>query len=106
MRHFRLKIVRNSICRYIIIKSRTLKKQRQYYIEVKILKDGKQYFLYSKGAKIKLPITRSTDMDWVTFNSMDINNDKIPELFIFHEYFNSRDDEEYGQTHVYEIKNN
>lgn len=62
--------------------------------------------MYSKGAKIKLPITRSTDMDWVTFNSMDINNDKIPELFIFHEYFNSRDDEEYGQTHVYEVKNN
>jgi len=73
--------------------------------DYKILKEGKQYFLYIDDyPKIKLPVSQGNDMDWVTFNSMDINNDKIPELFIFHEYFNSKENEEYGQTYVYKVK--
>lgn len=73
--------------------------------DYKILKDGKQYFLHSDGyAKIRLPVSQGNDMDWITFNSMDINDDKIPELFIFHEYFNSKENQEYGETYIYEVK--
>ncbi len=43
-------------------------------------------------------------MDWITFNSMDINNDKVSELFIFNESYNDREDQEYGKMVVYEIK--
>lgn len=73
--------------------------------DYQIRKNSKEYFLDVKGyEKYKLPIKQSNDMDWITFRSMDINNDKSPELFIFHEYYNSSGDQEYGNFYVYEIK--
>jgi DNA-directed RNA polymerase beta' subunit len=73
--------------------------------DYQIRKNGENYFLYKKGySKIKLPIRHYESMDWITFNSMDINNDKIPELFIFNESYNDREDQEYGKMIVYEIK--
>lgn len=73
--------------------------------DYQIRKKGEDYFLYKKGYnEIKLPVRHYESMDWITFNSMDINNDKIPELFIFNESYNSREDNEYGTMTVYEIK--
>ena len=70
-----------------------------------IRKKGEDYFLYKKGySEIKLPVRHYESMDWITFNSMDINNDRIPELFIFNESYNSRQDNEYGTMTVYEIQ--
>ncbi|MGN7708310.1 hypothetical protein [Chryseobacterium sp. 22543] len=73
--------------------------------DYQIRKKGKDYFLSKKGySEIKLPIRHYESTDWITFNSMDINNDKVPELFIFNESYNDRDDKEYGKMIVYEIK--
>ena len=73
--------------------------------DYQIRKKGEDYFLYQKGYnEIKLPVRHYESMDWITFNSMDINNDRIPELFIFNESYNSREDNEYGTMTVYEIK--
>lgn len=73
--------------------------------DYQIRKKGKDYFLYKEGySEIKLPVRHYESMDWITFNSMDINNDHIPELFIFNESYNDREDLEYGKMTVYEIK--
>jgi hypothetical protein len=73
--------------------------------DYQIRKKGKDYFLSKKGySEIKLPIRHYESTDWITFNSMDINNDKVPELFIFNESYNDREDQEYGKMIVYEIK--
>lgn len=73
--------------------------------DYQIRKKGKDYFLFKKGySEIKLPIRHYESTDWITFNSMDINNDKVPELFIFNESYNDREDQEYGKMIVYEIK--
>ncbi len=73
--------------------------------DYQIRKKGEDYFLYKKGySEIKLPVRHYESMDWITFNSMDINNDRIPELFIFNESYNSRQDNEYGTMTVYEIQ--
>lgn len=73
--------------------------------DYQIRKNGEDYFLNKKGySEIKLPIRHYESMDWITFNSMDINNDKVPELFIFNESYNDREDQEYGKMIVYEIK--
>lgn len=73
--------------------------------DYQIRKKGKDYFLYKKGyLELRLPVRHFESMDWITFNSMDINNDQIPELFIFNEAYNDREDLEYGKMTVYEIK--
>ncbi|OCA71452.1 hypothetical protein [Chryseobacterium arthrosphaerae] len=73
--------------------------------DYQIRKKGKDYFLYKKGYReLRLPVRHFESMDWITFNSMDINNDQIPELFIFNEAYNDREDLEYGKMTVYEIK--
>lgn len=73
--------------------------------DYQIRKNGKEYFMDIKGyEKYKLPIKESNDRNWITFRSMDINNDKSPELFIFHEYYNSKTDQEHGDFYVYEVK--
>lgn len=73
--------------------------------DYKIINQGMDFFLIIKGYQnIKIPINNGNDMDWITFNSMDINNDKIPELFIFHRGYDSKTDEEFGYTKVYEVK--
>lgn len=73
--------------------------------DYQIRKNGKDYFLSKKGySEKKLLIRHYESTDWITFNSMDINNDKVPELFIFNESYNDRDDQEYGKMIVYEIK--
>ena len=73
--------------------------------DYQIRKRGEDYFLYKKGySKLKLPIRHFETMDWITFNSMDINNDNVPELFIFNESYNDREDLEYGKMIVYEIQ--
>ena len=63
------------------------------------------YFLTQSGYdEVMLPIKHYESMDWITFNSMDINDDKIPELFIFNESYNGKEDKEYGNMTAYEIK--
>lgn len=73
--------------------------------DYQIRKKGEDYYLYKKGYReLRLPVRHFESMDWITFNSMDINNDQIPELFIFNEAYNDREDLEYGKMTVYEIK--
>ncbi|MCW3160533.1 hypothetical protein OH806_04545 [Chryseobacterium sp. WLa1L2M3] len=73
--------------------------------DYQIMKKDKDYFLSKQGyGEIKLPIRHYESTDWITFNSMDINNDKVPELFIFNESYNDREDQQYGKMIVYEIK--
>lgn len=73
--------------------------------DYQIRKKGEDYFLYKHGySELKLPVRHFESIDWITFNSMDINNDQIPELFIFNEAYNDREDLEYGKMTVYEIK--
>ncbi|MGN7865416.1 hypothetical protein [Chryseobacterium sp. 22458] len=82
--------------------SKTLNRDTKDY---PIRKKGEDYFLYKKGYReLRLPVHHFESMDWITFNSMDINNDQIPELFIFNEAYNDREDQEYGKMTVYEIK--
>ena len=73
--------------------------------DYQIRKKGEDYYLYKKGYReLRLPVRHFESMNWITFNSMDINNDQIPELFIFNEAYNDREDLEYGKMTVYEIK--
>lgn len=82
--------------------SKTVNRDTKDY---QIRKKGEDYFLSKKGYNdLKLPVRHYESMDWITFNSMDINNDNVPELFIFNESYNGREDLEYGKMTVYEIQ--